>query len=68
MYSTLFFVILYYNIDNIIKKCYMPLFIDVNVHDCDTISNYVYFFFSLKTTSIFMIVLLYLYQLFNYLS
>jgi len=64
MFLTLCFVILYYNIDNIIQTCYIPLFTNANNVEIDLQNNL--FLFSLKSTSIFMIGL-YLYQMIMYL-
>lgn len=59
MFSLLCYIVLYYNFDNCIRHCYLPLFNNTND---DNISTNHYLFYSLNTTSLFMIGL-YLYQL-----
>ena len=61
MFLLLCYIVLYYNLDKCIQYCYLPLFHNNNDND-NTITNNSYLFFSLKTTSLFMICV-YLYQL-----
>ena len=60
MLSLLCYIVLYYNTDKIIQTCYLPL-INIEYND-ETISTSPFLYFSLNSTSIFMLCL-YFYQL-----
>jgi class 3 adenylate cyclase len=62
MFSLLCYVVLYYNLDAFLQQIYLPLFNNNNNNNI-IISSDTSLFFSLKTTSIFMICL-YIYQLY----
>lgn len=64
MFSLLCYTILYYNIDHILIRCYLPYANNIVTNDANglTISTDINLFLSLKLTSLFML-FLYTYQL-----